>query len=154
MYVHPDVLINIYFAPDVPKVWDLQSRPIDLLFFSLFQSYKHFLHRASTHVCVMHDSSNFVVVCTFICWLIEGLIDYSQLIKIKTVAPHFWQNPPSPISKIPLYAKLLYVFPLYHHDCNKKKQLATLDYDTWPLLSFTCQMGIKNNKKCIWEKKL
>ena len=37
-YVCPVVCINIYFAPNVPKVWGLQSQPLGLL--SLFQSNK------------------------------------------------------------------------------------------------------------------
>lgn len=35
MYVCPVVCINIYFAPNVPKVWGLQSQPLGLLSISV-----------------------------------------------------------------------------------------------------------------------
>lgn len=133
MSVCPVVCINIYFAPNVPKVWGLQSQPLGLLWVSVSRlaapatspTRRHLtsaLREADmwhgqqrshlkTHVSVSGAPAAKGIGKTFASRANEDLSHFSSYISDRTRSS--FQN--STLCKAPVC-----VSPFHSNDCNKK----------------------------------
>lgn len=145
-YVCPVVCINIYFAPNVPKVWGLQSQPLGLL--SLFQSNKthptpeHHLmfawhgqqQQQQQRQCftlgltltrsVFHISRLFC--CRALVRLITRFTSRWRQSHLSSFLLHFLTGPGSGFQNSTLCKAPVCVSPFHPDDCNKREQMENL----------------------------
>lgn len=134
MYVCPVVCINIYFAPNVPKVWGLHSRlqqaPATLLHHLTFAMLGHRQQSFTMAITEHHfASAMFSTLKVFCCRRLIRLIICSLSTRgapLSSPEP-FLTGPSSSFQNSTLCKAPVRVSPFHPDDCNKRQQMKNFD---------------------------